>query len=239
MRPTNMATASISSKGQTTPDDTDQAAFLNTNGDRSIPFAYDLHCHTTHSWDGQASPGVMAEAARQLGLAGLALTDHDHLTDFQYHEPEELLVIPGAEITVPGAGGGLGGHIIGLGLNEMPTYGAGLLELMDQLEAQEAFILVPHPFSSLENYPALNDDLDRVLDRVHALEVTNPKVHVNNRRARQVAGEYDLAAVGGSDAHRPAEIGVGLTLVRERPASVDDLLSMLRKGKCQTRVRIR
>ncbi len=41
-----------------------------------IPFRADLHCHSTYS-DGSYTPEELVALAKELGLDGLALTDHD------------------------------------------------------------------------------------------------------------------------------------------------------------------
>jgi len=72
------------------------------------------------------------------------------------------------------------------------------------------------------------EDLVHDLD-LDGMEVTNPKRHVDNRRARRVAGTLGIARVGGSDAHEIGMIGKGVTILRERAESVDDLLDSVRK----------
>ncbi len=44
-------------------------------------FACELHCHTVHS-DGQFTPALLREKARELSLDGIALTDHNTLSGF-------------------------------------------------------------------------------------------------------------------------------------------------------------
>jgi len=45
----------------------------------SLPYA-ELHCHTHFSFlDGASAPDDLAERAAELGLAGLAVTDHNGL----------------------------------------------------------------------------------------------------------------------------------------------------------------
>ncbi|GIW88469.1 MAG: phosphatase [Isosphaeraceae bacterium] len=62
----------------------------------------DLHTHSTHS-DGLCSPGDLVRAAATVGLAALAITDHDTLSAIPIAQPEAqrlgLHLIPGVEIT--------------------------------------------------------------------------------------------------------------------------------------------
>jgi predicted metal-dependent phosphoesterase TrpH len=62
----------------------------------------DLHVHTTHS-DGVLSPCEVVIAAARVGLAALAITDHDTVSALCVAQPEAsrlgLELIPGVEIT--------------------------------------------------------------------------------------------------------------------------------------------
>lgn len=64
--------------------------------------AADLHVHTTHS-DGVCSPCEVVNAAARVGLAALAITDHDTLSAIAVARPEALRLgvelIAGIELT--------------------------------------------------------------------------------------------------------------------------------------------
>ena len=78
------------------------------------PPAADLHVHTTHS-DGGCSPGEVVRAAANVGLSGLAITDHDTLSALAVARPEAarlgVELIPGIELTAGRDGREL--HILG------------------------------------------------------------------------------------------------------------------------------
>jgi predicted metal-dependent phosphoesterase TrpH len=69
---------------------------------RPRPTAADLHVHTTHS-DGVCSPCEVVIAAGCVGLAALAITDHDTLSALAVARPEAarlgLELVPGIELT--------------------------------------------------------------------------------------------------------------------------------------------
>ena len=71
-----------------------------------VPYA-ELHAHTAFSFlDGASSPEAMAEAAAELGLTALAITDHDGLYGVvRFSEAAAALGLPtvfGAELSLPG-----------------------------------------------------------------------------------------------------------------------------------------
>src|SRR5437762_10388591 len=65
---------------------------------RSAPsfMRLDLHNHTRHSPDSRVSPADLAARARQVGLAGIALTDHNPAPGIRAPE-----AAPGATLLVP------------------------------------------------------------------------------------------------------------------------------------------
>jgi predicted metal-dependent phosphoesterase TrpH len=77
----------------------------------------DLHVHTTHS-DGACSPGEVVRAAAGVGLAALAITDHDTLSALAIARPEAgrcgIELVGGIELTAesPGREIHLLGHFI-------------------------------------------------------------------------------------------------------------------------------
>ncbi|MEL7086511.1 MAG: PHP domain-containing protein [Cyanobacteria bacterium J06597_1] len=63
-------------------------AIWNEIGPDSCPLHYNFHMHTTCS-DGQLNPLQLIHQARDIGLKGLAITDHHTLAG--YHQAKELL----------------------------------------------------------------------------------------------------------------------------------------------------
>src|SRR5215217_5018415 len=67
-----------------------------------MPQFVDLHCHSTAS-DGTFAPGEVVRLARDAGLAGLALTDHDTIAGLaeaaRAAEEFGITFVPGIEIS--------------------------------------------------------------------------------------------------------------------------------------------
>lgn len=78
----------------------------------------DLHAHTTAS-DGSLSPTELVEKAHALGLAALAVTDHDTLAGLAEARAAAdrvgLDLVPGVELSVEDDGGRF--HLLGYGFN--------------------------------------------------------------------------------------------------------------------------
>jgi len=91
----------------------------------------DLHVHTTAS-DGTDSPSVVVDRARQLGLAGLAITDHDTVggvaEGVRAGSRLGVEVIPGVEISCLWRGRRV--HLLGYYLEVEDRGLTGLLEWM-------------------------------------------------------------------------------------------------------------
>ncbi len=79
--------------------------------------AVDLHCHSTHS-DGTLAPAELIRLAAELGLAAVALTDHDTvagLPDFlAAPAPAPLKRLGGVELSCEDEGRRI--HVVGLGI---------------------------------------------------------------------------------------------------------------------------
>ncbi len=58
----------------------------------------DLHCHTTYS-DGTFTPKELLAHAKERGIVGLSITDHDTFQAFLELEHEDFPLLPGVELT--------------------------------------------------------------------------------------------------------------------------------------------
>jgi predicted metal-dependent phosphoesterase TrpH len=92
----------------------------------------DLHAHSTAS-DGAAPPAGLVAAARQAGLAAIALTDHDTVAGVREAVAavagNGLRVVPGVELSAVDASGET--HLLGLHLADLDSLEARLAELRD------------------------------------------------------------------------------------------------------------
>jgi PHP domain len=102
-----------------------------------------VHVHTTLS-DGGGTPQEVIQAARAVGLAFVAITDHNNLDAKPLEGYRDgVLVLVGSELSTPC------GHILGLGLERDPVYrfnGDGL-DALEDIRDLGGFAFAAHPFS--------------------------------------------------------------------------------------------
>lgn len=186
----------------------------------------DPHAHSKFS-DGLSTPRRMFTYARERGLHGLIITDHDTVHHWEAcltaARQTKMATALGVEIST------LQGHLLAyFHCEAAPRHVARTLKLdqgrINYLDMQSVIrrvndlgglIAVPHPFGAF--YPLGSE----FLDRVDAVEEYNSWIFQDNRRFRNAFGyarRFGIAALGGSDSHYPYTIGFGATAV---PSAVD------------------
>ena len=118
----------------------------------------DLHCHSRFSADGVAEPEALVREAKEKGLHGFAITDHntcacvDYFLQHGFMNKEGLpvnglLIIPGQEITTAE------GHLLALGVTLPDLKGIPAIEAVALIHkagglAIPPLLLVPFLFLS-------------------------------------------------------------------------------------------
>jgi predicted metal-dependent phosphoesterase TrpH len=169
---------------------------------------FDHHVHTTrYSPDSFISPAELIGHAREAGLDGVVITEHDHL--WMEDELEELrgqadglVVLAGAEVSA------MEGHFLVYGLpdlSEVPP-GVSLAELIQVVRRHEAAVVAAHPYR-------WDQDFDRILADhgpcFEALELVSNNITPQTRRLteRALGRHPGLSATGSSDGHAPKVVG--------------------------------
>lgn len=175
------------------------------------PWRIDLHTHTYVSRDSKTRPADLIERARELGLARIAVTDHNTIAGaLEARSLAPDLIIVGEEIAVVG-----GGELIAYFVTEEVPRGLSLEETLRRLHSQDAVISVSHPLDSLRGSALGLERTLAILEQVDALEVFNARClrATDNHRAAALAREHGKLPTAGSDAHTLGEVGTGyLTL---------------------------
>lgn len=214
----------------------------------------DPHVHSEASYDGQDPVELLLEQAADIDLDGIVITDHDVLYESrraaELASEYGLIGIPGVEVSTAH------GHLLAVGVEEMPPRRAPLLETAAWIRERGGVAIVPHPFQrsrhGVRKHHLPAHDVDERGEAstdggpprgVDAVEVYNSWLFTGykNRRARRFADAAGYPGVAGSDAHSVPFVGrafTELTVPGTRAgATADDILDAIREGATAVRGR--
>jgi hypothetical protein len=186
----------------------------------------DLHIHTVHSADGFNTPKDITTRLKKQELDGYAVTDHDTLSGIQgaVSNNDNLIVIPGVEITARGA------HILALQPTEPIPQNLSIAETVDTIHAQGATAILAHPYRVPRSWVSMRHTRDAKLD---AIEVCNaaqfPYGYIRNLN-EDLARRLNLPQTGGSDSHIPETVGRAYTDVETESTDPDAIIKALKRG---------
>jgi len=168
---------------------------------------FDLHCHTSFSFDSLARPRDQVRAAAARGLTHLAITDHDRIDgalEAREQAPAGLTVIVGQEVKTAD------GDLICLFLEQSLPALRPAVETIAAAREQGALVGIPHPFDRYRNSILREARLASIVTLVDWIETWNARVvgRNGNEQAALFALEHGLPGVAVSDAHSTLEVGV-------------------------------
>jgi predicted metal-dependent phosphoesterase TrpH len=199
---------------------------------------FDHHLHTArHSPDSVINPLDLIESARELGLDGVVITEHD----YQW-EAEELAdlaaragglrVFSGAEVSARE------GHFLVYGLpdvEEVPP-GVELAELLRVVRARGAAIVAAHPFRWDQPFDEIVAGHGPAFDAIEL--VSNNVTRETRARAEGLLTRYpSLGATGSSDAHEVHTLGCYFTEFDRPIETIGDFVAALRSRSGRPRHR--
>ncbi len=198
----------------------------------------DLHVHTIGS-DGLLVVDDWSMQASETSLALIAVTDHDHIATVrrwhQVHQDDSNNVLPGVEITARG-------RIVHIGIlfpNEVPTTlpkpGTPLLDVMRWARSIPGSVIVlVHPLPLLWRIQLRRMARAGLLP--DAIETRFPLAFWRTPAIEAAARKYNLAMLGGTDAHLiPDQLGKYVTVFAGQ--TVDDLVRAIQERTTQGVVR--
>jgi predicted metal-dependent phosphoesterase TrpH len=172
---------------------------------------FDLHLHTSrHSPDSQMDPPEMLRRARELGLDGLVITEHDWLWTEEELEvlralAPDLVVLSGIEVTTRQ------GHFLAYGATNpfaLPR-GIGVAEMCREVHRQGGAVVAAHPFRWGQPFREI---LQRERPELDGLEAMSNNMDEECRRqTAEVLRATGLTGLGNSDAHHEDTLGVCYT----------------------------
>lgn len=187
----------------------------------------DLHTHTERfSSDSNLAPAELIRLARQRGLDGLALTEHD--TVWPWREAAQLaaamdfLVLPAVEVTTEL------GHVLAYGLEALPPGVSSAAQLRQVCDEAGALMFLAHPARD-GALPLRPHEMAALFDGVEGINGSDGRLQ-NQAAARAGAG-CTLPPIAGSDSHARHEVGLAATEFDAPITSLADLLRELRAGR--------
>ncbi len=194
-----------------------------------MKFNIDLHVHTKYSGDNEAEPEEEIIRALELGLQGLAFTEHYF---YEASEPVEILkekyagrilIFRGVEFS------SAEGHCLVYGANtdKLSIKYTPMRDVIRVVNRAGGVVIPSHPYRSVNS---IGDGVFDV-EGICALEGYNGcNMHPFNAKAVEVAGSLNLPYTGGSDAHASHEVGSCYTAFNTA-VTVENLVSLLKGGE--------
>jgi predicted metal-dependent phosphoesterase TrpH len=197
----------------------------------------DLHAHSRpRSDDSDIRPTELVQRAKQAGLDGICLTEHDYFWDKDdlavLSRENDFLVLSGAEMNTEE------GHILTFGIDEY-IFGMHRTEFLRRIVDEAGGVMIlAHPYrrnyyhdrdlqATAEQYS--RRPFFRLLD---AIEVSNGRAkEIENEFSRELCRRLDLNGVGGSDAHATSDIPSSATLFERRIHNLEELITELKAGR--------
>jgi predicted metal-dependent phosphoesterase TrpH len=189
---------------------------------------FDLHLHTTrHSPDSQMDPLAMLRRARQIGLDGVVITEHDWLwttpeLDVLRALGEGLVVLSGVEVSARE------GHFLVYGVTnpfKVPR-GIGVADLCREVHRQGGAVVAAHPFRWGQPFDEI---LAEEVPELDGLEMMSSNMDAECRlRTAHLQAELGLAGLGNSDAHHEDVLGHCYTEMPDGTTTITDIVAAIR-----------
>lgn len=171
-------------------------------------FRIDLHNHTVYSGDSTLEPEEAVRRAIELGLGGIAFTEHNTLLDpdvtarLREKYAGAAVVLSGIEYT------SREGHLLVFGYADLAFGGLGLYGPANdliRLVGESGGVVVPaHPF---REWSIFKGDLAALIG-IAAIEGYNGhNTEEENELAVSFAGKCGIPTTGGSDSHDVDDVG--------------------------------
>ena len=188
----------------------------------------DLHVHTNYS-DSRSTVHDVVRAAKQRGLDGLAITDHETTAGAIAAAKEDtgLIVIPGIEVKTRE------GHVLGLGVDDHPhtsLHKSSIFDVAQAIWRMGGIVVIPHPYAPF--FSTKREVIERLIpDAIEVLNALSPFVRYGRSRSAKLADRLGVAQVAGSDSHASQTVGDAYTLIDAASTTVADILQAIREGK--------
>ena len=188
----------------------------------------DLHIHTKYSRDGFMEVSEVVRRAKEAGLSGVAITDHDTCDAIseaiRLGKKEGLLVVPGIEVKSKH------GDILGLGITSVVERGMSAKDTVSAIHELGGVAVAAHPYSLVFHPTGVRGEVKSA--GFDAIEVFNSRTYFSNGMAFRAARDAGISMVASSDAHLAGETGNSYTVVDCR-CDVKSVLGEVRAGRTE------
>ena len=189
--------------------------------------AADFHVHSFPG-DGGLLPWDIADEARRRSLDVIALTNHNSMWSWRLAQrfapfDRRLIVLPGVELTSAGY------HMATVDVRAPVAWRQSAASAVAAVHAQGGIAIAAHPRSPR---PSKYDDA--AIDVLDGFEAASSNDTVAENAAfsrRAVIRRPTIAAIGSSDFHYFAPLGVSRTFVFAADRSAAAVLEAIRKGR--------
>lgn len=188
----------------------------------------DTHMHErTFSDDSFLSLEMIVTRAKEIGLNGICITDHEsnglRARAYDYGKETQFLIIVGAEILTHE------GDITVFGLEKLPKEKLHAQALIDLVTKAGGVCMSAHPFR--ENNRGMGNHIRGVkgLSGVEAFNGSTP--HHHNMTAYRLAKSLGLPVFGASDAHILEKVGHYATKFQGTIRDTQDFIEAVKKGQ--------
>lgn len=200
----------------------------------------DIHTHSMPwSEDSTMSPDQLIRRAKEVGLDGICLTEHDWFRSREEVErlgrEHDFLVLPGVELNTEE------GHFLVFGLDKY-VFGMHRASFTRRLvEEVGGVMILAHPYRRHFTSATDEDDYFPAVERAcanpafllaDAVEVLNGRsTQSQNAFSRDVQRRLNLRAAGGSDAHSLSDLGTCATAFERPIRNPQEFLAEVKAGR--------
>lgn len=194
---------------------------------RKTTIKIDLHVHTKASKDSFIDLKDAIKTAKNIGLDGLAITDHDTIEAavIAANMKTDIIIIPGIEVSAKE------GHILGIGITEEIPRGLTAKETVEKIRELGGISIVPHPFDFFRH--GIGENVVRKIspDAIESINSNSVFFYYAKRLSEKLAEEIQKPQTAGSDAHLLSSIGKAYTAIETTSTDIESILESIKMGR--------
>jgi predicted metal-dependent phosphoesterase TrpH len=182
----------------------------------------DMHIHTSYSPCSVINLPELLHRAREVGLDGICITDHDiAASKSEFIDSSELCVIVGMEYTTSE------GDFLVFGPVDYVPEQMDAKYLLEWIKKEGGVAIAAHPFRKYRSVDPRLLQLTTIVESVNGRNLPHENELCKNWLRQFGNG---VKEIGGSDAHTVGEIGQVVTSFQNNIYDVDDLIRELQGG---------